>query len=418
MKPILGILILATAAAAAPGAPAERRIEVILDASGSMAGRTSAGEVKIEAAKKAVTELVGRLPADSVLAFRAYGHQSTRDKHDCEDTRLLVSFAPLAENGAAILEANRSLQPRGYTPITFVLGKAALDFPAGRDVENMIVLVSDGKETCAGDPCATAAALAKTDPRLVIHTVGFGVDEATRAQLDCLARAARGRYFDAGSTAELVDVLGAAMRTAAVITVPASGPGWLRVKGADIMGHDIARSDTGEIAGRASQVQDTVKLESGIYTVTFGKTLWKSVEVKPGETTVLVPGRLRVESASLSGHDVIDPETGEVHGRPGSLMNSIALVPGKYEVMFEGLAWPVEIKAGMTTTLRPGTVSVKGADINGHRIVTAAGIPAGEVSATMDTTPLPPGDYVIEIDGRKIPFKLAEGQDLVLQRKR
>jgi hypothetical protein len=72
----------------------------------------------------------------------------------------------------------------------------------------------------------------------------------------------------------------------------------------------------------------------------------------------------------------------------------------------------------MTTTLRPGTVSVKGADINGHKIVTAAGIPAGEVSATMDTTPLPPGDYVIEIDGRKIPFKVAEGQDLVLQRKR
>ncbi len=418
MRPILGILILATAATVSPGTPAERRIEIILDASGSMAGRTAAGEIKIEAARKAVAELVGRLPADAVLAFRAYGHQSARDKHDCEDTRLLVPFAPLAENGPKILEANRILQPRGYTPITFVLGRAALDFPAGREMENMIVLVSDGKETCAGDPCATAAALAKTDPRLVIHTVGFGVDEATRAQLDCLARAARGRYFDAGNAAELVDVLGAAMRTAATIAVPAFGPGWLRVKGADIMGHDITRSDTGEVVGRASAVQDTVKLESGIYTVTVGKSFWKSVEVKPGETTVIVPGRLQVDNASLSGHDVVDPETGEVHGRPGSLMNSIALVPGKYEVMFEGLAWPVEIKAGEKLTLRPGTVTVKGADINGHKISTVAGIPAGEVGATMDTMPLPPGDYVIEIDGRKIPFTLAEGQALVLDRKR
>ena len=43
-----------------------------------------------------------------------------------------------------------------------------------------VALVSDGKETCPGDPCAVAKALAAADAKLVIHTIGFNVDAAAR----------------------------------------------------------------------------------------------------------------------------------------------------------------------------------------------------------------------------------------------
>lgn len=39
-----------------------------------------------------------------------------------------------------------------------------------------LVLVSDGKETCQGDPCVVAQNLADANVDLVIHTVGLGVN--------------------------------------------------------------------------------------------------------------------------------------------------------------------------------------------------------------------------------------------------
>ena len=58
---IVAVLFILTAALPpAPGSgqkEADRIVEVVLDASGSTAGKISGGEVKIEAAKKAVEDL-------------------------------------------------------------------------------------------------------------------------------------------------------------------------------------------------------------------------------------------------------------------------------------------------------------------------------------------------------------------------
>lgn len=78
--------------------------------------------------------------------------------------------------------------------------------------------------------------------------------------------------------------------------------------------------------------------------------------------------------------------------------------------MFGRLPWPVEIKGGQTLHLNPGVVKVAGASYKGHKITDKNGAPAGAVSNTLDWLPLPPGDYVIEIEGTKYPFSLAEGE--------
>src|SRR4030095_5008190 len=110
-----------------------------------------------------------------------------------------------------VIAQARHLQAQGYTPITHVLQLAATDFPSNTAGERFIVLVSDGKETCEGDPCAAARALAASGGKLVIHTIGFGVDSAARLQLQCIASATGGTYFAAENAAQLTKVLGQAV---------------------------------------------------------------------------------------------------------------------------------------------------------------------------------------------------------------
>ena len=97
---------------------------------------------------------------------------------------------------------------QGYTPIAYSLGQAANDFPADAK-ERVIVLVSDGKETCQGDPVVAAKALAGKG--ITVHTVGFVVDTAARGQLQAIARATGGSYFDAPVGPELPDTLKSAL---------------------------------------------------------------------------------------------------------------------------------------------------------------------------------------------------------------
>ncbi|MBI4673789.1 MAG: beta-propeller fold lactonase family protein [Chloroflexi bacterium] len=101
---------------------------------------------------------------------------------------------------------------KGYTPITESLRQAAASLPVGASERNQVVLVSDGEETCAGDPCALAAQLAASDVKLVIHAIGLAVDNATRAQLQCIARVSNGTYRDATNAGELSSALEQAAR--------------------------------------------------------------------------------------------------------------------------------------------------------------------------------------------------------------
>ena len=395
----------------------EKRVELILDASGSMMGKLPSGDLKITAAKEAVDKLVGCLADELELAFRAYGHQSHRDKKDCLDTQLLVPFAALKENREKVRSVLPGVKAQGFTPITYVLGLAAADFP-DKKKENVIILVSDGKETCEGDPCVLARQLREKDVHLVIHTVGLGVDAATRGQLECIATATGGRYFDVDDT----DVLGSSLVEAAntpgkVPEKHVEGRGKLQVLGADIRGHRVIDAVTGQtVDAHISHVQEIVSLPAGIYNVSVAAAMWKSVRVVADHTTVLRPGYLTVDGAWFRGHKVLEAETRIKHGSVSSSHASITLMPGEYVVTFGGTVWVTRVRAGEKTVLRPGIVAVHGAHYGGHAIRMADGKKVGSVSNTGSSMPLPPGDYTIEIDGKVIPFTLKAGERVEFKR--
>lgn len=424
-------LALAVLPFGAAGAETGPSLALILDASGSMNAKLPDGTARIDAARAAVADLAANLPADTRLALRVYGHQSPTSKKDCEDTALVVPFGPAGENRGAVAKAARAAKAQGYTPITHVLQLAAADIGRETAAESrLVVLVSDGKETCDGDPCEAARALAAADAKLVVHAIGFGVDEATRRQLQCVAHHARGSYWDAGNRGELQARLAEAAKKPAekipVVVRPAE-TGNLEIKNPDQNGHDVIDAATGQkaelIRPATGQRVDgifgmwpSVKVRPGIYHVTFGADVWKSVEVSPGKTTVLEPGVLEIQPAGWRGHKVLETETGKVLAEIVSVKNRATLVPARVAVTFGDLVWSdVEVKPGMVTTLKPGVIKVGIRGIHEYKVVSAGGVLAGTVRTGAEKLPVPPGAYVVQLDGTKVPVEVKEGQEVEIE---
>ena len=217
MRKSLVLLPLALMAGSVWMAAESARIQIVLDVSGSM--RSSLGsQVKIDAAKSAIRQTVAGLPEGSVVALRYYGHRVAQERKDesCRDTELVVQFQPLDKT--RFLSALDQAVPRGQTPIAYSLQQAAQDFGAPSDEERAMILVSDGIETCGGDPLATVRDLTAKGFKVKVHTIGFDVDPAARAQLEAISSATGGEYFDARSASALADTLGKLTQRALLIT--------------------------------------------------------------------------------------------------------------------------------------------------------------------------------------------------------
>lgn len=187
----------------------------VLDGSGSMWGRID-GKIKIVEAKQVMGDLLTGVPAGVEVGLVVYGH---RRKGDCTDIETLAKLGTLP---STIAEQIQKISPKGKTPITTSLQRGA-DLLSGKEGNATLVLVSDGIETCEGDPCALAGKLRSQNIYMVIHTVGFGVEEKAAAQLQCIAEAGGGNYYHASSSESLREAL-FAVRAAVAKDQPAPPP--------------------------------------------------------------------------------------------------------------------------------------------------------------------------------------------------
>ncbi|PAY10716.1 hypothetical protein CK489_00585 [Bradyrhizobium sp. UFLA03-84] len=201
---VAGLLSLGLALLSPHGARAQAQgtdTILVLDASGSMWGLVD-GQSKISAARQAVDAILSKWnPADR-LGVMVYGHRS---KGDCKDIELMVPVSKF--DPARIKAAIDGINPKGKTPISDSLRAAAEALHSTENKAN-VILVSDGIETCAPDPCAAAAELKKAGIGFTAHVIGLDVaDPAAKSQLQCIARATGGVYLDAGNAASLTGAL-------------------------------------------------------------------------------------------------------------------------------------------------------------------------------------------------------------------
>ena len=188
--------------------PEEIAVEIVLDASGSMAALLD-GQTKMSLAMVALENALTSLDADNVhLGLRAYGFDESVAKTpdaSCPNTELLVDFAP-AQAGK-LLTVAKALSPYGYTPIAASIQAAATDLEPFKKMKRQIVLITDGEETCNGDPISALKDVAGICVDVNAHIIGFDLDAKARAEMQAIAAAGCGLYLEAPNGIELEKAL-------------------------------------------------------------------------------------------------------------------------------------------------------------------------------------------------------------------
>lgn len=184
-----------------------QRVLIAVDASGSMAGRVS-GRSKLDLAHAAARSFIDGLPAEAevgLLVFGQAGDNTARGKApSCGAISLTV---PLSRDRAALVRGVSAVKPVGWTPLAAALRQAEmLLIEGGRPGTQVIYVVSDGQETCAGDPVDVASRINAGPTKAIVNIIGFAVPTGEAAALAAVASAGGGQFInvDAGNQVDAV----------------------------------------------------------------------------------------------------------------------------------------------------------------------------------------------------------------------
>lgn len=180
---------------------AQEKTMLILDGSGSMWGQID-GRAKITIAQDTIGAILPDLSQNRDLGLMVYGH---REKGQCKDIEILIE--PGAGNADQIADAVSKIKPKGKTPMTDAITQAAEAMRHEEDKAS-VILISDGIETCAPDPCAAARALNESGVDFTAHVIGFDIDDPKAdQQLACIAQETGGQYLKAEDAKSLTDAM-------------------------------------------------------------------------------------------------------------------------------------------------------------------------------------------------------------------
>jgi Mg-chelatase subunit ChlD len=172
-------------------------ILIILDTSGSMNSRMS-GESRMNIAKKILKKYINALPGSMRVGLVIYG------KSRCGD-RSIELIAPIGKMSRdKMLKKITALRPRGLTPIAMTLKKSVEYFSGFEKDNNNLILISDGMESCRGNPVQAIIDLKETKADPEVTVIGLGVDRRTRKQLAAIASSSGGKYSDVKSEGDFV----------------------------------------------------------------------------------------------------------------------------------------------------------------------------------------------------------------------
>ncbi|MDH5654936.1 MAG: hypothetical protein OEZ34_03450, partial [Spirochaetia bacterium] len=111
----------------------------------------------------------------------------------CRSQRLYVPVG--TGNRNKISETIMKMKPSGSTPIEETLNLIEKKIlPSKKDA--VIILISDGVESCGGNPGAVAAKIGKKYPKVKIHVIGLSVEKPDARELGDLAKKGKGLFFD------------------------------------------------------------------------------------------------------------------------------------------------------------------------------------------------------------------------------
>ena len=190
--------------------PCDEDAMLVFDASGSMAGNEMLGiattVTRIDKVRSALAKVLPSATRHRRVGLITYG---PGPYNQC-NVELNLKPRPMA--ATAIMQAVNSLTPAGKTPLSAAVTEAAevLNY---KSRPSLIVVLTDGEETCGGQPCDLGKQLHASAEALTIHVIGFRVKdfswtgEQSLLDIKCLAEETGGLYAAAQSEEELIEAL-------------------------------------------------------------------------------------------------------------------------------------------------------------------------------------------------------------------
>ncbi len=346
-------------------APQTVNVQLILDLSGSMAQDVGGGETRMDAAKRVLNDVIDALPeTDGVnVGFRIYGHEGDNSNagraESCESSELVVPMDGVDK--PALRAQVDAAEPIGWTPLALSLEEAATDFPADPDVSNNIVLLTDGEETCGGNPCEVAGAIRAGETRVRTHVVGFALTEEQSDLINCIAEEGDGLNLRAANALELSDALFSVLQEIEVVIQT----GVLEIEsiGGLFPEATVSFLPSGDESPRPPVVlssTNTVELQVGTYAVTWvnpsGESSRIEVAITPGDTTWVRGSLLRFPQGAGESYAVSDLAGVTVWDAPLEMGSVVWVLPGIYSIeLSERVGDPILISAQVQTL--PGSVT-------------------------------------------------------------
>lgn len=152
-------------------------------------GKSFQGVSRINAARTMIEEQLAALDSSVPVGLVAYGNGID----GCDSSRL---YAPVElANRVNIQKAVRLMHPAGNTPIAQSL-RMVRERMLPEIGDATIVLISDGAESCGGNPELEARKLVIDHPGTRLHIIGMSIEKKELPGFRVLARHGRGRFFD------------------------------------------------------------------------------------------------------------------------------------------------------------------------------------------------------------------------------
>jgi hypothetical protein len=346
-------------------------VELILDSSGSMVEPTSTGETRIDAAKRVLNEVIDAIPDDRGeqvnVGFRVFGHKGDNTDagrpESCASTELRVPIQGVDKD--ALRAEVQTYEPVGWTPIALALQESEQDFPDDtEDITNAIILVTDGLETCDGDPCAAAAQLNQGSKAVTVNVVGLGLEQDELAILQCIADNGGGTLVGAQNAAELSAALFTFLEELEVVVrngfleIEVIGGLWPR---ATIEGRSEASDTNPEGEPFSLQMdQPRVELAVGVYDVFWqnpsGQETRIQVNIEADRTTLIRGSIIEFPQGAGEIYTVKDIGGVVIWQDQFELGDRVWVLPGIYRIeLLEVVGDPILFYADIQTL--PGTVT-------------------------------------------------------------
>ncbi|BAQ18211.1 vWA domain-containing protein [Methyloceanibacter caenitepidi] len=192
---------------AEPPSPCTEDAMIVFDASGSMSGNldpfSTVVQLRIDEVRKALRRVLPRAQLNRKIGLVTYGAGAYNQCNVSLDLR------PTPQAAAPIMRVVDALRPAGKTPLTQAIEQAAevLDYRAKPGV---IVVLTDGQETCDGHPCELGKRFGAEAPNLTVNVIGFRLQSdswlGAQSYLDakCLAEETGGTYLNVHGEDDLV----------------------------------------------------------------------------------------------------------------------------------------------------------------------------------------------------------------------